>query len=50
MLSNAQIEKIIGFEQKSIGEYVHSHYKYFRDNVNFNKEDCCNLNYPKNMI
>jgi DNA repair photolyase len=35
--------RITGFKQKSIGEYVEDHYIYFRDNVNFNKEDCCNL-------
>lgn len=35
---------ITGFKQKTIGEYVKEHYEYFRDNVNFNKEDCCNLN------
>ena len=34
---------ITGFRQKTIGEYVESHYQYFRDNVNFNKDDCCNL-------
>jgi len=37
-------EMITGFKQKTIGEYVESHYHYFRDNVNFNKDDCCNLN------
>ena len=35
--------KITGFKQKSIGEYVENHYQYFRDNINFNKNDCCNL-------
>jgi DNA repair photolyase len=34
---------ITGFKQKSVGEYVYSHYMYFRDNVNFNRDDCCNL-------
>lgn len=34
---------ITGFEQKTVGEYVDEHYKYFRDNVNYNKDDCCNL-------
>jgi DNA repair photolyase len=37
-------EKITGFKEKSIGEYVEDHFKYFRDNINFNKDDCCNLN------
>ena len=36
-------EMITGFEQKSVGEYVKDHYIYFRDNVNYNKSDCCNL-------
>lgn len=36
-------ETVTGFAQKSIGEYVKDHYLYFRDNVNFKKEDCCNL-------
>ncbi len=38
------VNKITGFEQVSVGEYVKDHYEYFRDNVNFNKDDCCNLN------
>jgi len=49
--NNLQLEKkieliktITGFEEVSVGEYVHAHYEYFRDNVNFNKNDCCNLN------
>ena len=34
---------ITGFEQVSVGEYVKEHYDYFRENVNYNKDDCCNL-------
>lgn len=37
------VEKITGFKEVSVGEYVDSHYEYFRDNVNHNKADCCNL-------
>lgn len=37
------VNQIAGFDQVSVGEYVKDHYEYFRDNVNFNKEDCCNL-------
>lgn len=37
------VNKITGFNQVSVGEYVYDHYLYFRDNVNFNKNDCCNL-------
>jgi DNA repair photolyase len=39
------VKKITGFNQVSVGEYVRPHYEYFRDHVNFNKLDCCNLNY-----
>jgi DNA repair photolyase len=39
----ALVGQIKGIEQISIGEYVKDHYEYFRDNVNHNKEDCCNL-------
>lgn len=34
---------ITGFEQVSVGEYVQEHYEYFRNNVNWNPMDCCNL-------
>lgn len=39
------VNKITGFKKVSVGEYVNEHYQYFRDNVNFNKKDCCNLDY-----
>lgn len=39
-----ELIKNIEFEQCSVGEYVKDHYLYFRDNYNFNKTDCCNLN------
>jgi DNA repair photolyase len=53
---NRKIEltkQITGFKQLTVGEYVKDHYEYFRDNVNFNKEDCCNLNlniYPEPQL
>lgn len=37
------INKIKGYKEHSVGEYVKEHYEYFRDNYNFNKYDCCNL-------
>jgi len=37
------VNKITGFKQVSVGEYVKEHYEYFMQNVNFNKNDCCNL-------
>lgn len=42
------VNKITNYDQISVGEYVPEHHKYFSENVNFNKNDCCNLNYtPK---
>jgi DNA repair photolyase len=38
-----QAKKITEFEQKSVGEYVNEHHEYFKNNVNFNINDCCNL-------
>lgn len=37
------VKMINGIEKKSVGEYVKEHYEYFRENVNYNKDDCCNL-------
>lgn len=37
------VSLITGFQQVSVGEYVQEHYEYFRDNVNWNPMDCCNL-------
>jgi DNA repair photolyase len=37
------VNLITGFNQVSIGEYVYDHYLYFKENVNYNKYDCCNL-------
>lgn len=39
------LKGIDNFEQISIGEFVPEHYIYFRDNVNYNKADCCNLTF-----
>lgn len=35
--------KITNFKERSVGEYVKEHYEYFRDNYNYDKNDCCNL-------
>ena len=37
------VNLITGFKELTVGEYVREHYEYFRDNVNHNPEDCCNL-------
>lgn len=34
----------LNFEQLSVCDDVQEHYDYFKKNINFNKEDCCNLN------
>lgn len=34
---------IDGFSQVSVGEFVKEHHEYFRDNLNYNPKDCCNL-------
>jgi len=39
------VNLITGFDKLTVGEYVEEHHKYFSQNVNFNKNDCCNLNY-----
>jgi len=44
------VNKINGFSQVSVGEYVEPHYKYFKENVNYNKNDCCNLNFTPRGI
>jgi len=36
-------DKLTDFDERSVGEYVHDHYLYFRDNYNTNRHDCCNL-------
>jgi len=38
------LKPITGFKEKTVGEYVNEHYWYFRNNYNYNKNDCCNLN------
>lgn len=37
------LAKITGFDQVSVCEDVTEHYEYFREAVNCNKDDCCNL-------
>lgn len=44
---NEMVNKITGFNQISVGEFIVEHHKYFSENVNFNPADCCNLNYKK---
>lgn len=37
------LKMVSNFQQCSVGEFVPEHYEYFRDNYNYNKNDCCNL-------
>lgn len=37
------LAKVTGFDEVSVCEDVTEHYEYWREAVNFNKEDCCNL-------
>lgn len=37
------LSKVTGFDEVSICEDVTEHYEYWRECVNYNKEDCCNL-------
>lgn len=40
-----QIEKINGFKELTVCEDVDEHYEYWKNNVNPNKDDCCNLTF-----
>lgn len=42
------INKINGFKELTVCEDVTEHYNYWRDNVNPNKDDCCNLRFIEN--
>lgn len=37
------LSKVTGFDEVSVCEDVSEHYEYWKECVNFNKEDCCNL-------
>lgn len=39
----AYLAKVTGFDEVSVCEDVSEHWEYWRECVNFNKEDCCNL-------
>lgn len=39
----ALIKKITGFKEVSVCEDVYGHWLYWRDNLNANPDDCCNL-------
>lgn len=37
------LSKVTGFDEVSVCEDVTEHYEYWKEAVNFNKDDCCNL-------
>ena len=39
------LEKITGFKELTVCEDVTQHYNYWRNNINPNKDDCCNLKF-----
>lgn len=43
-----QLQEITGFKELTVCEDVTEHYNYWRDNVNPNKDDCCNLYFNEN--
>ncbi len=43
------VNRLTNFKEISVGEYVNEHYEYFRDNVNANPDDCCNLRLPSSQ-
>jgi len=45
-----QLQKIKGFKEVTVCEDVDEHYEYWKNNVNPNKEDCCNLKYDEKEI
>lgn len=44
-----QLKNIKGFKELTICEDVDEHYEYWKNNVNPNKEDCCNLKYSEEI-
>lgn len=42
------LSKVTGFDEVSVCEDVTEHYKYWKEAVNFNKDDCCNLKRSEN--
>lgn len=43
-----QLKAITGFKELTVCEDVTEHYEYWKNNVNPNKDDCCNLYFKEN--
>jgi len=44
-----QLGKIKGFKELTVCEDVDEHYEYWKNNINPNKEDCCNLRFSEEI-
>lgn len=44
------LSKVTGFDEVSVCEDVTEHYEYWKEAVNFNKGDCCNLKEDKQCL
>lgn len=44
------LARVTGFDQVSVCEDVSGHYDYWREAVNYNKNDCCNLTKNKEDV
>ena len=42
-LKKKYLEQVTGFQQVTVCEDVSEHYDYWKENVNYNTNDCCNL-------
>ncbi len=45
----ALVDKITGYKERSVGEFVPEHHAYFSTHVNANPDDCCNLRLNKDQ-
>ena len=45
-----QIRKIKNFKELTVCEDVTEHYNYWKEHINPNKDDCCNLHYNKQEL
>ena len=44
------LSRVTGFDEVSVCEDVTEHFEYWREAVNFNKEDCCNLRQKEGIV
>ena len=49
-IKEEQLKNITAFKELTICEDVTEHYEYWKNNINYNKDDCCNLRYTEREI